>query len=84
MIDRRNTPSPLYFRVTFLASEIKSGTRDFGSSVNSRASSDVIDFSLFNSFSLTVSKMLILLPPLMILFKKFYFTKPSLIVNKLK
>jgi hypothetical protein len=63
MIERRKTPSPLYFRVTFLASDIRSGTSDFVSSVNPRASSKVMDSSLFKSLSETVSsKEIIVLP----------------------
>lgn len=63
MMERRNTPSPLYLSVTFLANEIRSGTSDFGSSVSIRASSNVIGSSLSNSFSLTMSNVSISKPP---------------------
>ena len=62
-MERKNTPSPLYLRVTFLANEIRSGTSGFVSSVSVRASSKVIGSSFSNSFSLTMSNVLISIPP---------------------
>ncbi|NIP37634.1 MAG: hypothetical protein GWM89_00955, partial [Candidatus Dadabacteria bacterium] len=50
MIDLKNTPSPLYLSVTFLASEIRSGTSSLGSSVKAAASSNVICCSFSNNF----------------------------------
>ncbi len=55
MIERRKTPSPLYFKVTFLASDIRSGTSVLESSVRARASSNVIGSCLFKSLSETFS-----------------------------
>jgi hypothetical protein len=66
MMERKNTPSPLYLSVTFLANEIRSGTSDFGSSLSAQASSNVIGFSFSNSFSLTMSSVLISSPPVII------------------
>jgi hypothetical protein len=54
-MERRKTPSPLYFKVTFLARDIRSATSDLESSVNPSASSNVTGSSLFRSLSETVS-----------------------------
>lgn len=62
-MERKKTPSPLYFNVTFLASDIRSGTSAFESSVNESASSKVISSSLFKSLSETVSSNEIIVLP---------------------
>ena len=54
---RRNTPSPLYLRVTFLASDMRSESRSPESSVSARASSKVISSSFSRSFSETTLRM---------------------------
>ena len=64
MMERRNTPSPLYLSVTFLAREMRSARYEPGSSCNRSASSNVMGSSFTRSFSDTTPRMEIVSPPL--------------------
>jgi len=79
-MERKNTPSPLYLRVTFLANERRSGTSDFVRSVSVRASSNVIGSSFSNSFSRTMSNVLISIPPRNN--RLIHLTESIILVNK--
>lgn len=69
MIERRNTPSPLYLSVTFLAREMRSARSCPGSSYSRSASSNVIGSSFTRSLSDTTPRMEIVSPPL----EQFWF-----------